>query len=39
MRQQQLSTLSRDEVVARALRLVTASVMFGALSGTGRRPP
>jgi hypothetical protein len=34
MRQQQLGTLSRDELLARALRLVTASVMFGALSGT-----
>jgi hypothetical protein len=34
MRQQQLGTLGRDELLARALRLVTASVMLGALSGT-----
>jgi divalent metal cation (Fe/Co/Zn/Cd) transporter len=34
MRHQQPGTLARDDLVARALRLVTASVIFGALSGT-----
>jgi divalent metal cation (Fe/Co/Zn/Cd) transporter len=34
MRQRQGGIPSRDELVARALRLVTASVAFGALSGT-----
>jgi hypothetical protein len=34
MRQQQAGMLAQDELVAHALRLVTASVIFGALSGT-----
>jgi divalent metal cation (Fe/Co/Zn/Cd) transporter len=32
--QRQTGTVTRDELVARALRLVTASVLFGLLAGT-----